>query len=81
LSYSLASASRLDYADGSVLMAWLGRLGAALEKGRRKDIRVLDDGSVELVVKYERLGDMLTVLTELDALKAMVSVDPGGGPQ
>jgi hypothetical protein len=63
--------------DRNDVMTWLLRLGAAWGKGRRKDIRVLDDGSVELVVKYERLGDMLTVLTELDALKAMVREDRG----
>jgi hypothetical protein len=67
--------------DRNVMMAWLLRLGTALEKGRRNDIRVLDDGSVELVVKYDGLGDMLAVLVELDALKAMASVDPGGAPQ
>lgn len=67
--------------DRNVMMAWLLRLGTALEKGRRNDIRVLDDGSVELVVKYDRLGDMLAVLVELDALKAMASVDPEGAPQ
>jgi hypothetical protein len=61
--------------------AFLRKLGAALEKGRRKDVRVLDDGSVELVVKYDRLGDMLAVLTDLDALKAMARVDPEGAPQ
>jgi hypothetical protein len=53
---------------------FMRKLGRALEKGRRKDIRVLDDGSVELVVKYDRLGDMLAVLTDLDTLKAMASV-------
>lgn len=62
--------------DASGPYEFLRKLGSALEKGRRKDIRVLDDGSVELVVKYDRLGDMLAVLTELDALKAMVRVDP-----
>jgi len=61
--------------------AFLRKLGSALEKGRRKDVRVLDDGSVELVVKYDRLGDLLTVLTELDALKAMISVDRECVPQ
>jgi hypothetical protein len=69
------------YRPQGTLATWLLRLGTALEKGRRKDIRVLDDGSVELVVKYDCLGDMLAVLVELDALKAMASVDPGGAPQ
>jgi len=61
--------------------AFMRKLGEALEKGRRKDVRVLEDGSVELVVKYDRLGDLLTVLTELDALKAMISVDRECVPQ
>jgi hypothetical protein len=76
MSYQPA-VSGLDL-DRNDVMTWLlRRLGAAWGKGRRKDIRVLDDGSVELVLKYERLGDMLTVLTELDALKAMVREDRG----
>ena len=55
---------------------WMLRLGAALLKGRRKNIRMLASGRVELVVEYESLGYMLKVLTELDALKAMASFDP-----
>jgi hypothetical protein len=55
--------------------AWLVRLGAALQKGERKNIRVLDNGRAELVIEYANLGDMLKVLIELDALKAIAIED------
>jgi hypothetical protein len=61
------------------LGAWLVRLGAALQKGQRKNIRVLDDGRAELVIEYANLGDMLKVLIELDALKAIAIEDFRGG--
>jgi hypothetical protein len=64
-----------DALDERFMATWVLRLAAALEKGRRKDIRVLDDRSADLVLNFPGgLGPLLALLAELDTLKAMASV-------
>jgi hypothetical protein len=54
---------------------FMGKLAASWEKGHRKDIRMLEDGSADLVLNFPGgLGPLVAVLTELDALQAMASL-------
>lgn len=70
--------SHYSYGDRlpPLMVSWFFRLEATLRKGRRKDVRMLDDGSADLVLHFAGgLGDVLAYLTEIDALKAMIRVD------
>jgi len=60
-------------------LEWLRRFGAKTLKGERKDVRVLANGRVEVVIEYPSLGDALAVLADYDDLKAMVREDQRAG--
>ena len=64
-----------DALDERFMATWVLRLAAAVEKGRRKDICMLDDRSADLVLNFPGgLGPLVAVLTELDVLQAMASL-------
>lgn len=60
------------------LLEFMWRLGDQLQKGERRGVDVLADGRARIVVEYPTLGDLLTVLEQLDALKAMASEHGSG---
>lgn len=61
--------------------AWLYRL--ALKFTRPRSFEILTDGRARLTIDYPSLGDLMTLLQDIDALVAMVEEDAHaerGGP-
>jgi hypothetical protein len=61
--------------DLAYVARWLRQVGAALLKGERQDVTLLDNGRVRIVTEYPSMGELFDAMTQLDALKAMVTED------
>lgn len=78
----------LGIAAVSRVEAWtfMRRVGRALMKATRNDVRILPDGRVRLVVEYPSLGDYGDAAVQLEALRALIQEDasaraPRGRPK
>ena len=59
-------------------LAWLARLGWRLSMGGRQ-VEVLADGRARLAIDYPSLGELLTLVQEIDAWVAMFEEDAHSG--
>jgi hypothetical protein len=61
--------------DVAYLTGWLRQVGAALLKGERQDVTLLDDGRARIMLEYPSMGELLEAVMHLDALRAMIRED------
>lgn len=63
----------MDYGQDALPggIEWLIQFGARALKGERKDVRVLPNGRVQVMLEYPSLPDVLAIFEDFDALRAM----------